>query len=101
MRSLLTFTTIASLLLPMQSVHAQENMDACGAVMCLAGEMMGGSGGSECDRYKAQYFAIQFWKNGRFKADWTADARHGFLSECKSAEPTLVSQVNSVFGKVR
>ncbi|WP_227747062.1 hypothetical protein [Paraburkholderia franconis] len=35
-----------------------DNENACGAVLCLAGLIQGGNGGRECSQYEAKYFSI-------------------------------------------
>lgn len=97
-KKLLPYCVVTLLLLP-QPVLAKDNPDACGAVLCLAGELVGGGGGSACSIYIAQYFAIQYWKKGRFKPNPTASMRMAFLTQCKSADSNVINRVNDAFGK--
>ncbi len=97
-RKALACVTAAFLFLP-HAATAEDNLDACGAVLCLVGELAGAGGGSSCKGYIAQYFAIQYWKKGRFKPNPTAAARLDFLSQCKSADPNTINSVNEAFGR--
>jgi hypothetical protein len=60
--------------------------DPCKAVICLAGELTGDGGGSECDDALQEYFGIQVWKHGKFKASSTASKRASFLDKCEADE---------------
>jgi len=80
--------------------HADDNEDACGAVLCLAGLMNGGSGGSDCSQYEANYFSIVKYHHGHFDLSGTSSARGDFLSQCKSVGADQKSSVNSKYGGV-
>ncbi|CAG74516.1 putative plasmid conjugation protein [Pectobacterium atrosepticum SCRI1043] len=74
--------------------------DACEVVLCLYGKTMGNSGGDECHSAEQTFFQIV--KNNRqgFLPDHTADARKSFLRECSSADPAIISQIISKFGRI-
>lgn len=94
----LACVTAALLFLP-HVAKAGDNLDACGAVLCLAGELAGSGGGAACKGYITQYFAIQYWKKGRFKPNPTAAARLDFLGQCKSADSDTINSVSEAFGR--
>ncbi|SIT50767.1 putative Killer protein [Paraburkholderia piptadeniae] len=77
-----------------------DNENACGAVLCLAGLMMGGSGGSECGQYEANYFSIVRYHHGHFDLSGTSNARGEFLNQCRSVDSGQKSAVNSKYGSV-
>lgn len=98
MRKSLAIALLLSVSIATPSI-AEDNTDACGAVLCLAGEMAGtGDGGASCSPYSKQYFDIQVWKKGKFKPPATSAARQSWLSTCQSAEAGIISAITSAFG---
>ncbi|WP_321938343.1 killer protein [Paraburkholderia sp. J8-2] len=80
--------------------RANDNVDACGVVLCLAGVMGGGSGGKTCDEYEATYFSIVRFHHGHFDPGGTTNARGDYLNECESVGSDLRGSVNSRYGAV-
>ena len=80
---------------------AGDNQDACGAVLCLAGLIMGGNGGKTCAGYEASYFSIVKFHNGHFDLSGTSSARGDFLNQCQSVCSDLNGHVNSKYGAVQ
>ena len=81
--------------------HAADNQDACGAVLCLAGLIMGGNGGKTCAEYEAGYFSIVRFHHGHFDEGGTANARGDFLNQCQSAGSDVKGPVNSQYGRTQ
>ena len=77
---------------------AADEDDACGAILCLAGEMTGSSGGGECSRYLEQYFSIIERHHGDFSPSRTARKRMDFLEQCPSGNSDTRNQVNDRYG---
>ncbi|MEM5373024.1 TrbM/KikA/MpfK family conjugal transfer protein [Paraburkholderia azotifigens] len=77
-----------------------DNQNACGAVLCLAGLMQGGNGGGECSQYEADYFSIVRYHHGHFDLSGTSNARGDFLNQCHSVGSDQKSAVNSKYGGV-
>lgn len=77
-----------------------DNENACGAVLCLAGLIQGGNGGRECSQYEANYFSIVRYHHGHFDLSGTSNARGDFLNECHSVGSDQKSAVNSKYGSV-
>lgn len=80
---------------------ASEEDDACGATLCLAGEMKGDSGGSACNSYIKQYFDIVEKHHGSFNPARTAEKRMAFLRQCPSGDSGTQKQVNDRYGRRR
>ncbi|RKE23919.1 TrbM protein [Paraburkholderia sp. BL23I1N1] len=103
MKTLLGMLLAGSLLVgPLISTpaHADDNEDACGAVLCLAGLMAGGSGGQKCSGYEANYFSIVRYHHGHFDLSGTSNARGDYLNQCRSVGGDQKSSVNSKYGSV-
>ena len=77
---------------------ASDADDACGAILCLAGEMKGASGGGECSRYLERYFSLVEKHHGAFSPARTARKRMDFLERCPSGESDTRQQVNEHYG---
>jgi hypothetical protein len=77
-----------------------DNENACGAVLCLAGLMQGGNGGRECSQYEANYFSIVRFHHGHFDLSGTSNARGDFLNQCHSVSGDQKGAVNSKYGSV-
>ncbi|AXF05707.1 TrbM/KikA/MpfK family conjugal transfer protein [Paraburkholderia hospita] len=77
-----------------------DNENACGAVLCLAGLMQGGNGGRECSQYEANYFSIVRYHHGHFDLSGTSNARGDFLNQCRSVGNDQKGAVNSKYGGV-
>lgn len=74
-----------------------SNSNACGAVLCLAGALMGNMPGS-CKQYVDPYFAIVNFHHGDFSPSRTAQSRMNFLNQCKSSNSNTRSSVNNKYG---
>ena len=76
--------------------------DPCATVLCMAGKVMGKSGGSSCSGPESAFFSIlEFDPKG---IDWkaTVKARRSFLKRCSSPDPQgWVSKIISQFGRSR
>jgi hypothetical protein len=78
-----------------------EDQSACGAIMCLYGQMQGKGGGAPCRPYLEKYFGIRRFDDDGFDGRKTSRARDEFLKGCKSSRSEDKNAVNSVFGAVR
>jgi len=86
----------------MTPAHADdENEDACGAVLCLAGLIAGGSAGGDCKNYMTGYFSIVKIHRGHFDETGTTNARSDFTNQCKSVGPDTKKGVNDRYGNVQ
>lgn len=76
--------------------------DACEAVLCMAGEVMGKGGGGECSAAIGEFFGIvRFDSDGDFDPSATSDARESFLEECPAPDPQgWVGKIVGKFGSV-
>lgn len=77
---------------------ASNSDDPCGALLCLAGEMKGASGGGACEGYLKRYFSIVEKHHGDFSPARTAQKRLDFLEQCPSEEAETRQQVNARYG---
>jgi hypothetical protein len=77
---------------------ANNDNAACGAVMCLFGEMVGQKGGGDCPDYEKTYFSIRVYKHGSFSPSRTAAKRLEFLNKCPSSVPGTREGINSIYG---
>ena len=75
--------------------------DACEVVLCMYGKTTGNSGGSKCHSAERAFFNIVKKNKHGFLPDHTADARQLFLSECDLADPAVIGQIISKYGRVR
>lgn len=97
MRQILLASAIA---LGLVSFNANA-ADPCKAVICLAGEVLGQGGGSECNGSIQEYFGIQVWKHGKFKPSDTAKKRNSFLNSCPADDDGgFKKKIGDKFGKV-
>lgn len=96
MKAILTASALAMSLISLNASAA----DPCKAVLCLAGEVMGQGGGSECSDTIQEYFGIQVWKKGKFKPSDTAKQRAGFLNGCPADDGGFKKKIGDKFGKV-
>lgn len=78
--------------------YAADNENACGAVLCLAGEMTGHSGGSACDSYITKYFSIIDYHNGHIDLTATPRDRLNFLNQCDTQGDNTKQSVNNKYG---
>jgi hypothetical protein len=78
-----------------------NNMDACGAALCLAGVIMTGSNPSQCSSYIEKYFLVIGKRHGVFDPSKTLSARKNFLKQCKSGDSDSQNTVNDKYGKSR
>lgn len=67
----------------------------------MYGKVTGSSGESECHSAEQSFFKIIKKNKYGFLPNHTADAREAFLLECKSADPVIISQIISQFGRIR
>lgn len=75
--------------------------NACEVVLCMYGKTTGNSGGDECHSAERSFFNIVKKNKHGFLPDHTADARESFLLECDPADPEIIGQIISKFGRVR
>jgi TrbM len=78
--------------------NASDNQPACGAVLCLAGIIAGGSGGGDCVGYMRDYFSIVKFHNGHFDLAGTLNARTSFTDQCQSGDAATKKSVNDKYG---
>ncbi|WP_244832519.1 TrbM/KikA/MpfK family conjugal transfer protein [Caballeronia sp. TF1N1] len=93
--------TVAAALCLALAVSGQAKADstsACGAVLCLAGEMIGHGGGSACTGYMASYFSIISWRHGHMDLVATAANRMNFLNQCSTQDSAVKVAVNDKYG---
>lgn len=100
-RQLSAFLVAATSVLVLTTGTAQASDDACGMVLCLGGQILGGSGGSQCSSYEKKYFSIIVKKNGKFSPSRTAKERDKELKLCAGGDPGVVSKIGEKFGGVR
>lgn len=75
-----------------------NNDSACGAVLCLFGEMVGQRNQSGCDEYEKDYFSIRVYRHGKFDEGKTAEKRLEFLNKCPSSVPATRELINGIYG---
>jgi len=97
MRKILIAMTIG---LSVISSSASAGGDPCKTILCLGGMLTGDSGGSECSGAIKDYFDIQVWKKGKFKASRTLDARKQFLNGCPAEDGGYKDKINGKWGSV-
>ncbi|MDR6412188.1 UNVERIFIED_ORG: hypothetical protein ABIC62_005736 [Burkholderia sp. 1595] len=86
----------------MTPAHADyDNEDACGAVLCLAGLIAGGSAGGDCKNYMTGYFSIVKFHHGHFDETGTSNARSDFTNQCQSVGGDTKKGVNDRYGNVQ
>ncbi|WP_413507784.1 TrbM/KikA/MpfK family conjugal transfer protein [Serratia proteamaculans] len=92
-----------ALLLCAMTVYSTSVMaaDACEVVLCMYGRATGNGGGNECHSAERAFFNIIKKNKHGFLLDHTADARKSLLLECNSADPAIISQIISKFGRMR
>ncbi|MCY1296031.1 hypothetical protein D9M71_36900 [compost metagenome] len=73
--------------------------DPCKVTLCMWGKLTGSSGGSECSGAISDFFGIQVWKRGKFRAAATSDARESFLGGCPY-DAAEQKQIIQKFGRV-
>ncbi|CAB3802624.1 hypothetical protein LMG28614_05659 [Paraburkholderia ultramafica] len=88
---------IASLL-SIPSAMAEDNTEPCGALLCLAGAMIGHGGGGACTGYIDKYFSIISWRHGHMDLGATSANRMSFLNQCPSEDPATKQAVNDRYG---
>lgn len=75
--------------------------DACEVVICMYGKVTGNSQ-KECSGAEGDFFGLNgFKKKGRFDPTKTAEMRQSLLDQCSTADPAKVSQIISMFGRIR
>ena len=92
-----TFLICMTMLVPAPALAA----DACEVVVCMYGKLTGNSGGNECKPAERSFFSIVKRNKHGFLPGPTASLREAFLRECKSADPLIISQIISKFGRLR
>lgn len=75
--------------------------DACKIVLCLYGRMTSNNSGQECRDAEQDFFSIVKITRHGFDSNRTADARKNLLIECKAANPEIINQIISKFGRQR
>jgi len=81
--------------------HADDNPSACGAVLCLAGLIAGGSAGGDCKNYMTGYFSIVKFHHGHFDETGTSNARNDYTNQCQSVGSDTKKGVNDRYGNVQ
>ncbi|EPB4306945.1 TrbM/KikA/MpfK family conjugal transfer protein [Yersinia enterocolitica] len=74
--------------------------NACEVVLCMYGKATMNGGGNECHSAERAFFNIVKKNKHGFLPDHTADARKLFLLECNSADPAIIRQIISKFGRM-
>ncbi len=97
-RMLVSMCVIAGSVVSSPALADDDNENACGAVLCLAGLIAGGSAGGDCAKYEANYFSIVRYHHGHFDLSGTSSARGDFLNQCGSADGDQKSSANSKYG---
>ena len=77
---------------------ADSSVDSCGAILCLAGDMLGQGGGEACAGYVAKYFSIVDWHHGHMDDGPTSRDRMSFLNQCPSQDQATKQAVNDRYG---
>lgn len=102
MKKLLVYSSVfclTSLFFPVTS----QAKDPCQTLMCMAGEVTGGSGGSDCSGAISDFYKIVATKkHHRFDPGSTANARKAFLNSCAGAADNadIVSKIINKFGRI-
>src|ERR1700675_3170980 len=88
MKPYLAITTIAAVIaaasIAPATARADDNPSACGAVLCLAGLIAGGSAGGGCKNYMTGYFSIVKFHHGHFDETGTSNPRTDFTTTAPS-----------------
>ena len=105
MKPYLAITTIAAVIaaasMAPATARTDDNPSACGAVLCLAGLIAGGSAGGDCKNYMTGYFSIVKFHHGHFDETGTSNARNDFTNQCNSVGPDTKKGVNDRYGNVQ
>lgn len=75
--------------------------DTCKIVLCLYGRITGNNGGQECRNAERGFFNIVKITRYGFHPGRTSDARKNLLLECETANPEIINQIISKFGRQR
>jgi hypothetical protein len=71
-----------------------DDNNACGTVLCLAGQ-----GGSACSKYLNPYYSIRVYDSSLlgmvFNPGKTKDARRAYLAQCSSADSNSIDAANA------
>jgi hypothetical protein len=100
MKRLIAILICSAVAVPTMATADDDNLPACGAVLCLAGLMAGGSGGGQCEQYERDYFSIVRYHHGHFDLSGTSGSRGDFLDQCRSVGADQKRAVNSRYGSV-
>jgi hypothetical protein len=102
MRRLFLASIAATFILAGLMMHidarADDDVSACGAVLCLAGLIAGGSADGACHEYVRSYFSITRFHNGHFDLSGTSNARTQFTDQCSSVASNTRDAVNGKYG---
>lgn len=105
MKAYLVITTTAAVIaaasITPATAHADDNPSACGAVLCLAGLIAGGSADGDCKNYMAGYFSIVKFHRGHFDETGTSNARSDFTNQCQSVGSGIKKGVSDRYGNVQ
>lgn len=77
-----------------------DSNDPCTVFLCMAGKVKG-ENPAECSKPTKKFFNIISKKHGKFNIGRTSNARSGFLGQCPSADPSMISKIISRFGTLR
>jgi TrbM len=96
-----TAAVIAAASIAPATARADDNPSACGAVLCLAGLIAGGSAGGDCKNYMTGYFSIVKFHHGHFDEIGTSNARSDFTNQCQSVGGDTKKGVDDKYGNVQ
>lgn len=95
------FASAAILGVSLTAFSAPAQASACKVVICMYGELVGESGGSECNGALAEYFGIiKFDWKGSFDAGKTSDARKDRMQSCPGADGGAINKIDDKFGRL-
>jgi hypothetical protein len=93
-----TAAVIAAASIAPTTARADDNTSACGAVLCLAGLINGGTAGGDCKDHMTGYFSIVTFHHGHFDETGTSNARSDFTNQCQSVGSDTKKGVNDKYG---
>ncbi|SEF11314.1 TrbM protein [Burkholderia sp. WP9] len=91
-------STLLALLLGL-AVTVSASASSCNTVICMAGQVQGQSGGSDCDQAIRDFFAIKRYHHGHLDLGPTSDARRQFLNECPDSQQQNSSSVDEIISR--
>src|SRR5260370_27585564 len=79
-----TAAVIAAASIAPATARADDNPSACGAVLCLAGLIAGGSAGGDCKNYMTGYFSLVKFHHRPLDEAGTSNAPSDFPNQCQN-----------------